>query len=713
MAKSKGSIYEFDGFRLEVDERLLTRDGEPVAIPAKAFDLLVALVENNGHLVEKETLYNRIWADAIVEDANLTVQMSAIRKALGNGYIQTVKGHGYRFAADVNELNGRREEYVVEQQTFARVTVEHEIAANNSDRVEKSLTSSSNASMLRVATAAFVCVALLAAGVWYLNATKREPQIRQPKLTRLTSSGNVHAVTSSPDGKYAILVLREKEGESLWLRHIETGSQKRITQAENIEYLGLTVSPDGNFVYAPVLSENSADPPLRKIPILGGPAHDISNIVISSSLAFSPDGSRVAFIESHQPETHLVVAQSDGSNAKDLIRAHNSIREFPIWKYNPVAWSSDGLTIAAGFSEKGENGSLSGVMLVDPNTGKEQIVIEPRWANVYEVAWLDADNLMFVANKEDWTNQIWKFNRKTGDVSRVTNDLNVYRWLSTTDGRLLAAQVNAVSSLHVAEVGESANDVVASELIRESGYFSNVAWGQDDYVLYSSVSTGKPEIWRIKQGESDPRQITADSNIYFGMTISKTDGTIIFSAKQDRKFAIWKADANGRNIQRVTDGADDFAPDVSADGHIVYQTSSQQVMRLLTTDNAPVELHRGLKPVISPDSSLTAFFMMEKGEWVIGLVATHTGGLIRKIELPTSVRQRRMKWHPSGKFLSLFFEEGNTLKLLQLPIDGSSPRIIGGFGTGDVNSFDWSTDGKRVVYSVTTETQDAVLLSDF
>src|SRR5687767_3974374 len=115
MADSKGAIYEFDDFRLVVGERLLLRSDEPIAMPSKAFDLLVALVENNGHLVEKEILYNRVWADAIVEDANLTVQISAIRKALGNGYIKTVIGHGYRFSADV--LRKDQNQIVFESET--------------------------------------------------------------------------------------------------------------------------------------------------------------------------------------------------------------------------------------------------------------------------------------------------------------------------------------------------------------------------------------------------------------------------------------------------------------------------------------------------------------------------------------------------------------------------------------------------------------------
>jgi DNA-binding winged helix-turn-helix (wHTH) protein len=77
-----------------------------VPLASRTFDLLLALVKSNGHLLTKEELYQSVWADRIVEESNLSVQISAIRKALGESdrgphYIDTVKGHGYRFVADV------------------------------------------------------------------------------------------------------------------------------------------------------------------------------------------------------------------------------------------------------------------------------------------------------------------------------------------------------------------------------------------------------------------------------------------------------------------------------------------------------------------------------------------------------------------------------------------------------------------------------------
>ena len=108
MIRQSGRIYEFGPFRLLPEERLLLRDNQAVPLTAKAFDLLVALVENSGHLVDKSALMERIWPEGFVEEANLSVNISALRRALGEGanedqYIQTVPRHGYRFVARVEE----------------------------------------------------------------------------------------------------------------------------------------------------------------------------------------------------------------------------------------------------------------------------------------------------------------------------------------------------------------------------------------------------------------------------------------------------------------------------------------------------------------------------------------------------------------------------------------------------------------------------------
>lgn len=78
-------LYEFGPFSLDPEESVLLRDGKPVYLKPKVFETLVVLIEKRGHVLDKETLMQDLWGDTFVEEANLTVNISQLRKALGQG----------------------------------------------------------------------------------------------------------------------------------------------------------------------------------------------------------------------------------------------------------------------------------------------------------------------------------------------------------------------------------------------------------------------------------------------------------------------------------------------------------------------------------------------------------------------------------------------------------------------------------------------------
>jgi TolB-like protein/DNA-binding winged helix-turn-helix (wHTH) protein/Tfp pilus assembly protein PilF len=111
MEKKGKQLYEFGAFRLDANERLLVRGGQAIPLTPKAFDLLLALVEQPGRLLGKEALLKTVWPDSFVEENNLADNISRLRKALSDGengqkYIETVPKCGYRFVASVKEWNG-------------------------------------------------------------------------------------------------------------------------------------------------------------------------------------------------------------------------------------------------------------------------------------------------------------------------------------------------------------------------------------------------------------------------------------------------------------------------------------------------------------------------------------------------------------------------------------------------------------------------------
>jgi TolB-like protein/DNA-binding winged helix-turn-helix (wHTH) protein len=137
-------IYKFGPFRIDQQERTLSRDGHPVALTPKAFDVLLLLVERRGRLVEKDALMNQVWADSFVEEGNLKVTVSMLRKALEDGagdrqYIETVPRRGYRFVAEVAEISDQRTELILIERTHAQVVIEEEEERTDKDEEQFSI----------------------------------------------------------------------------------------------------------------------------------------------------------------------------------------------------------------------------------------------------------------------------------------------------------------------------------------------------------------------------------------------------------------------------------------------------------------------------------------------------------------------------------------------------------------------------------------------
>jgi Tol biopolymer transport system component/DNA-binding winged helix-turn-helix (wHTH) protein len=114
MGNATGGLYEFGPYRLDSLKRLLIREGRHLAVPPKTFDLLLLLVEGRGRVFTKKELMGTLWPDTFVEEANLSFQVSTLRKILGeNGtdWIENLPRYGYRFNSDVVkiEANGRAE----------------------------------------------------------------------------------------------------------------------------------------------------------------------------------------------------------------------------------------------------------------------------------------------------------------------------------------------------------------------------------------------------------------------------------------------------------------------------------------------------------------------------------------------------------------------------------------------------------------------------
>lgn len=170
MSQSGKESYEFSAFHLDIPERLLKQNGERIPLSDKAFDTLCVLVRHSGHLVTKQELISTVWPDTFVEENNLDKSISALRRALGerNGqekFIETVRGHGYRFTASVRAVESRPIQQGENRAVAEAPQISPQIHLPAKQRVSR-----------RAQAAVLFMAVLVLACVWWFNAEKETSQ---------------------------------------------------------------------------------------------------------------------------------------------------------------------------------------------------------------------------------------------------------------------------------------------------------------------------------------------------------------------------------------------------------------------------------------------------------------------------------------------------------------------------------------------------------
>src|SRR5215468_5559653 len=129
MSNPVKQFYELGPFRIDVANRLLLRDGEPLPLTPKAVDTLLALVQHNGQVLNKEELMKLVWPDSVVEEGNLTQNIYLLRKTLSEGsngrnYIETIPRRGYRFVGAAHEAREEAADLLLAEQTNVQAVIE-------------------------------------------------------------------------------------------------------------------------------------------------------------------------------------------------------------------------------------------------------------------------------------------------------------------------------------------------------------------------------------------------------------------------------------------------------------------------------------------------------------------------------------------------------------------------------------------------------------
>lgn len=309
-------------------------------------------------------------------------------------------------------------------------------------------------------------------------------------IKRLTTYGKIANAALSPDGKFFVYALAESGGQSLWVQQTTSAHPVNTTPPTKGNYWGLTISPDGAFVYYSVFEGDKSDLHLHRIPILGGLVERLA-ATPDNAVAFSPDGNRLVWAEQRREKTKLYIANSDGSDGRLLAE-----RKYPL-EFNvrgtSTAWSPDGATIACAVKVVDQNGGeFASVVGVDAATGTEKSLSAHRWASVNHLSWLRDGSLVVIAGDAPGSPaQIWSLSQPDGILRQLTKDLNSYERLSATaNGEMfLSIQRNSVARLSA--TGENQAVEFALTVAQQVGSFDGIAWTSDGRIVIFLSRLGK------------------------------------------------------------------------------------------------------------------------------------------------------------------------------------------------------------------------------
>lgn len=299
-----GTIYGFGPYRLDLEQRLLLRGGEPVPLAPKAVLILCLLVENHGRLVERAEVMQRVWPDAFVEEGNLTVHIFALRKTLAEGLgevpvIQTVPKRGYRFVAEVQEITAKPD-------------------GSQAPR------SASPRTPLRKFPALIGLSLAAAVALW---AVLPQPFPKVSHVDQLTRFGLAESLAS--DG-VRLFAGQKKGGRSSIVEIPAEGGEPQPLPLPFANARLLDVSPVRKEMLVAAF-ERPGDPLFVWIvPLSGGKPRQLGRVQ-SASARWSPDGSRIAY----HFEAALFVVSPDGSGVRKIAEPGGSVD----------AWSPDSQTI--------------------------------------------------------------------------------------------------------------------------------------------------------------------------------------------------------------------------------------------------------------------------------------------------------------------------------------------------------------------------------
>jgi Tol biopolymer transport system component/DNA-binding winged helix-turn-helix (wHTH) protein len=683
--------YEFEPFVIDLSDRTLYRDRQRVDVSIKAFEVLRVLFENRPHVVEKKELLEAVWPDSFVEEGSLTFTVSQLRKALedpktNSKIIETVHRRGYRFVAEASVISGGE--------------------ATSSSHQTRSWT--------RWAAAAMVLLVVMAIGAFMLAGRGRsEPLILTGPISieKLSTSGKVAHAVISRDGKYVVYTNGTgREQQSLWLRQVDSGSTVEIIKPGDQQYLGLALSPDGNFVYF-ARTTSPTDLTIYRFSIFGGIPAKIAEGA-QGWMSISPDGGLISFVRCrYQSDDNcsLYVADAlDGANERKLVTYADPIR------IGDNEFSPDGRSIAYAYGQSNAGEDNFRLAEVEVAGGTKRDLSDHKFFNIKAIVWLPNNKgwLITASNNIEPDTPIIHLPADGGPPTKLINDSETYGGLSaaSTFGALVTTRSRRDTTLYLVDTeGQQEYDLGRPA--------SSVTISRNNRVYFSSARSGNWEIWSANTDGSDQQQLTNHLGIDFVPLVSADNKTIFFSSSRSGEPQIWRMNADGSDQRRVTSVHGGWPIFATRDGSWVYYRhwARGSLWRVSPATGEETELlARGSSRFsVSPDGATVLLNSSERLAPSIELIDLAKGELVKTFELPEKgSRVVEHAWAGDGQafFFVIVLSDG-TKQVWRQERGGGSARLMKKLTRADpVHFFALAPDGKRFAVIQGDWQHDAALI---
>jgi len=569
-------FYEFGPFHLDVEDRLLLRDGEYVPLTPKVFETLLPLVENAGHVLSKEDLIKKIWPDTFVEEVNLAKNVSSLRRVFGgeesDRYIQTIPKRGYRFAAKVREF--------WDQPGGAAIV--SQISASPALRIVPFTSFSGRAT----------CPAFSPDGNQIAFAWEREhgdnsdlyvKQIGPDQPLRLTNDTAVDTYPAwSPDGRYIAFFRQSAERSAFYLIPSLGGHERKVADVFQYQHPTLShsqyYSPDGKFLA--VADKDSQNQPFaiyllstetgEKLKITSPPRETEGDFYPG----FSPDGKSLAFIRSACLETSdIYLVSLAGGEPRRLTFDNASILGF--------AWTPDGREIV--FSSR-RGSSLHSLWRMPVAGGMPQRVPAVGQKAISPTFSYQGHHLAYTQVLDDLN--VWCLKMDAARRGR-----SVARLISSTladegadyspDGRRIVFASNRTGDFGIWICNQDGTNPV--QLVNRGSYLTGTPrWSPDGHwIAYDSRSTdsdraGSAHIYIVSADGGEPRRLTAEICENVIPSWSRDGKWIYYSSTRTGGMQVWKTPFEGGQAVQVTrhGGFEGFE---STDGKIFYYVKGRYI----------------------------------------------------------------------------------------------------------------------------------------